>query len=699
MGKTYKRPGSRRAVLMKDSISYFNPSVSMSGIFLPINRARKRGSSSSHDTSFPLTPTTPSTSNNFKGATAYTPPTPSLPKFSQSVGPGRGPSPGPRKQRPSLPRPESPIRRTQIGARPSIGTPLPKVPARYATPTPGKFGQSVSGTQDSRDPSKKIGYTPRALKTGPRSTSALGQAPLLLEDELPAIPAIGLARTTDHNGSIGSVSSFNSKARPSSRANGHGDEVDRLRGQLEERDRRLKDQASALAEMESSLGEVQALMDNTETVGKNRRGSLEDKDAMALRTLIREKNDKIATLTGEFDIHRADFRSTIDTLELASNETERVYEKRVEELLQEIRELQDRNEDVESVAQQLKQLEELVQELEEGLEDARRGEAEARGEVEFLRGEVERTRSELRRERDKGADGTGGGLDSNGDATSITNAVEERDDEIRGLKAIIHSLSRDAVPDVDTSADLQRTPTQRHSSLNNGTGSVDDIARKELEREVSELRDIVESKGNREEELERELERLRRTSVNRTSGVTVGSAGTVTQDRSSTRDSKGTVVSWRERDLPRSPDAHRRKNTLETMPESDTYSSTNESFCELCETSGHDILTCKAMFNPDTKDDHSRNTSLTKSSPLNDFATEGLTPSSPRASYDAFKPAPLSPMKQAPPPAPPIRIIPNPMESGPVAGKESGMINLDKWCGVCEREGHDSIDCPFEDAF
>jgi hypothetical protein len=430
---------------------------------------------------------------------------------------------------------------------------------------------------------------------------------------------------------------------------------------------------------------------------------MEDKDASQLRSMLREKNEKIAMLTAEFDAHRADFRSTIDTLELASTETERVYEKRVEDLLQELRELQDRNEDVDSVARQLKQLEELVQELEEGLEDARRGEAEARGEVEFLRGEVERTRSELRREREKAAAALNGGV-ANGDAGSLSKEVEQRDDEIRGLKAIIHSLSRDAVPDMGSpNSELQKTPTQRQGSFSrrrgsNGIDSIDErLAREKLEREVMELRAVVESKGNREDELERELERLRRGSAGqppsqRASAMTVGSSGTVTQDRSSIRDSKGTVVSWRDR--ARSPESHRRGNTLETMPESDTYSSANESFCELCETSGHDILTCTNMFSangngsPDVSAPHQRTGK--------DVVKAGL---SPKPSHDEYKPAPLSPVKKSPVASPTVRIIPNPMESGPVAGKESGVVNMDKWCGVCEREGHDSIDCPFEDAF
>jgi hypothetical protein len=598
------------------------------------------------------------------------------------------------------------VRRQQIGARPSIGTPANKAPARYASPAPNKFGQSVRGTQDSRDPSKKPGFTPRngmkaSVGPGPRSASALGNGPVNYSDD--DNTPVGVARTTE--GSFGSVSSFNAKMRPASRAN--DDEVDRLRGQLEERDKQLREQASSLAEMESSLNEVQTLMGGSDAGSRHNRGSMEDKDAAQLRALLREKNEKIAMLTAEFDAHRADFRSTIDTLELASTETERVYERKVEDLLQEVKELQERTEDVDSVAQQLKQLEELVQELEEGLEDARRGEAEARGEVEFLRGEVERTRSELRRERDKAAAVMNGG--SNGESGMTSKEVEQRDDEIRGLKAIIHSLSRDAVPDVGSpNSDLQKTPTQRKGSMrrrqSNGVDSIEErLSREKLEREVMDLRAVVESKSNREDELERELERLRRGSAgnppsHRASAMTVGSGGTLTQERSSIRDSKGTVVSWRDRE-PRSPDAHRRA-TLETMPESDTYSSANESFCELCETSGHDILTCTNMFSPNgNTNSHVSATQKTGK----DVVEKGLKGLSPKIPHDEYKPAPLSPIKKSekPPSAKttPVRIIPNPMESGPVAGKESGVVNMDKWCGVCEREGHDSIDCPFEDAF
>jgi hypothetical protein len=349
-------------------VSYFNTDFEGAGIFLPVSRAIRRESPASSN--FPITPTTPSY-NGLRGArqgASATPPTPSLSKFSQSVGPARAPSPQFKKPRPSLPRPESPLRRPQVlapASRPSMGgTPAAKRGVTYGTsPSPSKFGQSVMGTRDTAgDPNKRIGTPKIGMKpglAGPRSASALGQAPINYSDE--ETTPIGTARTMQ-KGSIGSVSSFNQKMRPAEvRAN--EEELTRLREQLGERDKQLKEQASTLAEMESSLAEVQSLMGGSDAGGGKRRSSMEDKDAAHLRAVLREKNEKIAMLTSEFDAHRADFRSTIDTLEMASTETERVYEKRVEDLIQELREYQERTDDVDSVARQLKQLEELVQEL------------------------------------------------------------------------------------------------------------------------------------------------------------------------------------------------------------------------------------------------------------------------------------------------------------------------------------------------
>lgn len=566
----------------------------------------------------------------------------------------------------------------------------------------------------SGDPGKKLGYTPKpglrtpgALRPGSRSHSRLG--PEASFDEDTETTPIGVARTSDNNHGI--------NGRPRTRhGSGQDDEVQHLKAQLQEREKQLKDQASSLAEMETSLTELQSLLPSksSQDSGTRDRGSgLENADAPELRALVREKNEKIASLTSEFDNHRADFRSTIDALELASSETERVYEKKVEDLTQEVKELQDRGEDVESVAQQLKQLEELVQELEEGLEDARRGEAEARGEVEFLRGEVERGRSELRREREKAAaalKGAGMAVDrrlSNGDGKE----VEQRDDEIRGLKAIIHSLSRETVPDMGS----PKMSSRRGSKLRNGHSGLADsrdgdelgddrIAREKLEREANDLDGLVERKSYREEELEREVQRLRYAERKDNKHASGGSNGysertVMPSRRSSGRDSRDTVASWRDQPLPEPP--HRQGGPLESMAEGDNHSSETDSsalWCEICETGGHDILTCGNMYgNQGVK---ATNGGTESPRVQRDVASrfQGLSIASPH--HDEARVLPLSPMKKSPATTPHRQThrMPNLGDEGVAAGK-GGTIDADKWCAMCERDGHDSVDCPVEEPF
>lgn len=536
------------------------------------------------------------------------------------------------------------------------------------------------------DPPKKGMLQPnRNFSMGPRSSSALSG------------PTAGF--TTDEEttpAGNGRASALKYRA-PSRQAGSQDEEIERLRAELEDRDRQLREQTATLADMENSLTEVQSLMEQAEMPPPpSRKDSLGDKETGELRALIREKNEKIAMLTSEFDTHRADFRSTIDTLELASAETERVYEKRIDELMQDIQQIQERNSDVDVVATQLKQLEELVQELEEGLEDARRGEAEARGEVEFLRGEVERTRTELRREREKAAsppNGTDG--HSHGDNSALFKQLEQKEDEIRGLKAIIHSLGRDSLPD-----DADRPQPHRSVSHESRPNADDRIAREKLERQVAELRAALDEKTSKEEDMEHEMEALRRGS-----SATVRGNGTMAQ-RSSVRDSRDTVVLAQDLEH-RSPEqqqpgqrrSHQRAHTLDTMAESDALSSVTENstlWCELCETSGHDILTCTNMFgNPPA--------APPEPLPTPKVTNQGGLAPPQTQEHDEYKVAPLSPrLPPADEPAgrvsEPVKMIPNLNDPGPVAGKESGVIDPEAWCALCEKDGHNSVDCPFEDA-
>ncbi|KAI4260444.1 MAG: hypothetical protein LQ352_000306 [Teloschistes flavicans] len=707
-----------------DGTRYFTTSIPGSGVFLPSNKAFKRASPTDSSASFPPTPTTPSvaapTASNRIESHAQTPPTPLPNRFNHSVGPGRAASPAFRpKSRPSLPRPESPLRKAQNvistpSGRPSMGKPsfsksITGTPRYAPSPTPGKVGGSVRGIHGDPGKRPKIASgsaSVRAPKLGrpeSRSQSRLGPEAMFDEDA----DASGLARV------------LNGTSRPPLRprpGSGHKDEVQALRDQLAERDKQLEEQAANLAEMEKSVTQLQSTLPQPrpELVTRPSRSSgTEEADVAQLRALIREKNDKIAMLTADFDAHRADFRSTIDTLELASTETERVYERKVEELTQEIRELQDRGEDVESVAQQLKQLEELVQELEEGLEDARRGEAEARGEVEFLRGEVERGRSELRRERDKAAaalKGAGAAVENGGSSRE----VEQRDDEIRGLKAIIHSLSRDAPDSGSPKPGSQWASRKRSSALNQTDGANDERLaeerqkREQLERDVQELEGLVDRKTYREEELENEIERLR--TVNSQQANPASSNGhaisSPASNHATSRIGQEAMSKW-----------HQSREQKQTAaPDADSHSTVTDAsnlWCEICETSGHDILTCTSMFandNGQVRNGGTHRSSLTAQKTGKDAVKEGLrnlaVSSSPNQhlehhAYDNDKPAPLSlspsPNKSAA--VTPSAPMPNPMDTDMVPGKASGVIDKEKWCALCERDGHESVDCPFDDAY
>lgn len=621
-----------------DGRSYFTTSIPGSGIFVPMNNSKyvtKRAGAA---------------------AVSTTPPTPSRPavtNFSKSVGPGASASVGrPRLRRPSLPRAESPR-----------AVPPPKLNIGGLR-TPSTFNRSSPANGGPKTPLR----TPRP-SSRPSSRISVEETP-----------------TSTKRSEFVKTPVFDDSE--------NAEKVKLLENKLRDRDRQLEEQAATLAEFQKSITE------------------LEGSDALQVRAQLREKNEKIAALTAEFDGHRADFRSTLDTLEVAASETERVYERRLEELIQANRELQDRGEDVEAVAQQLKQLEELVSELEEGLEDARRGEAEARGEVEFLRGEVERARLELKQEREKS------GSKNNGSPNESTSKdLDQKDDEIRGLKAIIHSLSR---------GDPSNT------ALSHTNGDSDRISG--LEHRIQELESLSERKSYRIEELERGFD-VNQTDQSRLSRNRSGTITSLKQRHISAQSSNGspgsvnhthtlsdrTVVpndhsepqnngngrhsfTSQRRSIPN--DSRRR---LEAMQESDAHSSSTDDgtslWCEICETSGHDILTCTNMFgsgagntsnsaNAGSKNNQGKS-SEDQGTPKDNHQGDSIgrnglkamgSPSS--SSQRTGREAVLEGLKG-------IGGLSNSLS--PIAGKSSGVIDETKWCALCERDGHESIDCPLDE--
>lgn len=458
-----------------------------------------------------------------------------------------------------------------------------------------------------------------------------------------------------------SAASFSQPQRSPSRlgsAHGQDSEISKLRSQLAERDRRLEEQASHLAEMEASVKELSGLIPADGgglTPGGGRASEDDDKNTPQLRQALREKNEKISMLTAEFDAHRADFRSTLDSLEMASTETERVYEEQKRDLLAQIAELQDmrqNQEDFEGVAEQLKQLEELVAELEEGLEESRRGEAEARGEVEFLRGEVERGRSELRREREKAA----AALKDAGGSVASPKELEAKDDEIRGLKAIIHGLS-----------DGHAAPATA-ATATNGSSPADP-------EEVKRLQDALDESRSEREELEKELEQLRRDTASASASASAKPNGHARHESEATE--KALPVRPR-RDTVKAaaPGAPTLEEETSAADEDESHSAADAVFCELCKSAEHDTLDCTSLRSmasearDDVEDERERE----------------------REREPAAMPKPLSLGKEnedsaAAAAKKQAEALPKPAADG---------VDDDKWCALCEKDGHLAFDCPEE---
>ncbi|CAI7636283.1 unnamed protein product [Penicillium glandicola] len=563
--------------------------------------------------------------------------------FSKSVGAALA-TPRPRVRRPSLPRPESP---------------------RVAPPK-----LSLAGLR-----------TPSAASRTGGLNSAM-RSPVKAPSRLSDRPSSRLSSLDDDASSYGRPSDFR---RPlSSETQELKDQIKSLEKQLLDRDKQLDEQSGTLSEFQKTLEEM------------------EGSEGHSFRTQLRERNERIIQLTSEFDGHRADFRSTLDTLEIAASETERVYEQRLDELMQQNKELQDRGEDVEVVAQQLKQLEELVSELEEGLEDARRGEAEARAEVEFLRGEVERTKLELKKERDHSVAALKD-AHAAADGPRSSSELDQKDDEIRGLKAIIHSLSRGnpsaAGLGPNGSADYEHNP--EHIT--------------ELEIRLQEVEENTNRKDNRIQDLERELQEmhLQAGGRRRSSTVTLSptqhrpshSAGNIPNNSNNNpnRLSDRTVVPTDWHDAPSEPRHHRgisntSQSRLETMHESERSSDEDTMWCEICETGGHDILNCTSMFGSgqnnatqknsthDATDEHADDHLVEKTEPLQTKASSihADTPPALKTGRDVV----MEGLKG-------IGGLSSSM--APTAGKSSGVIDESKWCALCERDGHESIDCPFDE--
>jgi hypothetical protein len=214
--------------------------------------------------------------------------------------------------------------------------------------------------------------------------------------------------------------------------------------------------------------------------------------------------------------------------------------------------------------------------------------------------------------------------------------VEQKEDEIRGLKAIIHSFSTN--------------PNSSHA----GAGSA-------LE-EVEKLRAALEQSQEEKEKLEHELEQLRRETAATNGHARNESEMTATAGERGARARAGTI---------------RVAGTETGVNGEDSGSKNTESstiFCEMCESKEHDTLDCAHFqVNATTTD--------------TDGSEEDVNPAASfHKRHPSAAPAPLLPLRTTHK----ENVDPIAEESSPVKAAE------DKWCALCERDGHLAYECPDE---
>lgn len=341
----------------------------------------------------------------------------------------------------------------------------------------------------------------------------------------------------------------------------------------------------AKLEMEELRREVEALKhdlaDRDSTIRalrlSPRSAKVEDTKVRELEELVAAYKDEIASLEQELEEARQQMkedelaqRGVVDQISVLEGVVENmerglIAEKRLgERNVKRIRELES----------QLKASQARIEELEREDEEKMRrkhtsvdnlpdGHPQKRQTVQFLEHEVEKWKRLSTLSTDKRRTSTTSG------------GSGETPEEMKGLKLIIEQLTRENVQVESENRRLKAKITE--PTANSGEGALrerleaSERERDQLRGEINELEGLLESRIFREDELEKELDRLRQAQA---------SSAPVRRKSSSNRPHSTTP--------PRSPPPPPPTLGEPVVDES--------LWCEICEEKGHDILGCKAVF-------------------------------------------------------------------------------------------------------
>ncbi|KAK9456122.1 hypothetical protein V1511DRAFT_496608 [Dipodascopsis uninucleata] len=427
-----------------DGVRYFSPSGPTSGIFVPL-----------HKISNSLLPTTPSTPRPGSSMTSRTPSRSSVAPTDRTMSP--------------LPPHGSNGYHTPLGARRTS-----TVPSTLQSSSLGS--RAVSGTSSTSSASRLTSSTSSAAVTTPtvnRRRSLMGQPSRLSRSSVLAQSGGSDDSNDTDNGSLTDSKPVNAAIDELK------EEIANLKRELtatvkklQEREDEIEKQNAVLRDMECTVSEFQSLTDSTATdINVSRSDGESDASFLSreqdLRTLLKDKDNKLDALQKELDSKRAEFRETMFALEQANVATTRMYETQIEDLTNKMTST-NFDKDLPDMAP----LEAMISDLENSLEERR-------------------TAEEIFRRK----------LDD------AQNLIISKDEEINKLHVQIEDLS-------STATILKSTPLPPMETGANEAELLAELTKEKLEREklaaeVHNLEKIVESKVFKEQELEKEIIDLR----------------------------------------------------------------------------------------------------------------------------------------------------------------------------------------------
>lgn len=450
-------------------------------------------------------------------------------------------------------------------------------------------------------------------------------------------------------------------------------QISELTSRLDEKNQQIEDQTNVLKDLEATVLEFEVLSDKSKANDLPVNGEnsslieqLKIQHQQEIKSLLEEREMKIATMKSEFDEKRSEFRSTIEALEIELQNSNADY-------IREIKSLQEKLYVAENVVSHVKELEEMVKTLEVDQNRSQNTEEEARSQLAKLAeaenkllerdGQIKDMQAQLTQAKEKLAAMR---RTSNNSQASYRNSIE--------LNPEVHSI---LIETLKNDLELEKN------------------LRKSAEDEIAKLEALLENKTFKETEMEREISML--------------------QQRVEELESNSPVNEFIASGIssnPHSPEASISINQSlhHTPPKTrKSYSAPNPS-------------TQTSIDNPSTPAINEfllQNTPIRKNNETVNFTTspsKSSSNSSPQRAMTSPNGKRISNASIGPPPLNGLPVysssegyntttdspIPTSNKAAvaaatPLAAKAFDLAaGRSNWCGLCEREGHDSLNCPYD---